>query len=733
MYPSLSTHFKDSTHHITRFFTSQYMYSGVRIALAIVIPSLILAYFGILKEYFIFPLGTSFVGLTDMAGPYHRRRNTLILAAVLFAFIAFITSVLQGYPILILLEIIFFGIFLSMIGVYGMRLASVGGLGLVVMAIFIDGELASGGVLKSTFTLFLGGAWYVVVFMSVSRLQPYKLAQQMVGENYLQLAKYLRIKAKYYNDSYDISTLQSETISKQIVIKNLQEETREVVYMTRKIVNESTTTSRILMLMFLNAIDFYEKLITSDHDYTSLHQTFKHDTILKEIENYLIFMADELEQIGTSIQSGFDLVPKKDLLKEYEKLHNYFEQIQMKFATETPHQPLAPLQKVRFILERIKDATSDILIIEKFKNQDIKSAKSLSTGLDYTRFVAHSEKLNHKVLLANFSLQSFHFRFAIRITLALLIGYSVTLISLFQIGRPYWILITIVAIMRPAFSTTKGRNLLRIYGTIAGAIVSYIIIITIHSPMVLLFILLFSMILCFSFLKDNYSWAVFFMTIYIFIAFNFIHTGGVNTLFYDRILDTLIAGIIVFMVSYTVLPVWEHTMTTKLIQKTIEANSAYYSIVMQRLQYLTVDDEQYRLKRKEAIISLANLSDNFQRMLSDPKKEQKRMEFTHQMVNTAHLITAYTASLSQYSWSESVQRDATIKHYHQAITRDFTAMSSSFGSCSSSLEVSGYSMRKPNDPTSIAPPSLQHIYDVLFLLHEVVSEQKRLVQRNTDS
>ena len=54
---------------LKKFVTSQYVYSGVRIALAIVIPSLILAYFGLLKEYFLFPLASSFVGLTDQPEP----------------------------------------------------------------------------------------------------------------------------------------------------------------------------------------------------------------------------------------------------------------------------------------------------------------------------------------------------------------------------------------------------------------------------------------------------------------------------------------------------------------------------------------------------------------------------------------------------------------------------------------------------------------------------------------
>lgn len=729
MNSSFSVRFKDSTTRMTKFFTSQYLYAGVRIALAIVIPSLILAYFGLLKEYFIFPLGTSFVGLTDMAGPYCRRRNTLILACVLFTFIALVGSLFQGYPFLIFLEIIFFGIFLSIIGVYGMRLAAVGGLGLVVMAIFIDGELASGGLVKTLITLFLGCFWYVIIFMSVSRLQPYKLAQQMIGENYLQLAEYSRIKAKYYHQKSDINALHRAVISKQIVIKNLQEETREVVFMTRKIVNESTTTSRILMLMFLNSIDFYEKLITTDHDYVSLHQFFKHDNILKAIEKYLETMSDELEQIGVSIQSGFDLVQKRDLYREYQNLTSEFQRIEKKYEGSNDEDTTAAIQKIRFILERIKNATEDIITIQKFKNQDTKSAKSLSTGLDCTRFVAKTEQLNHRVLLANFSLKSFHFRYAIRMTLALLIGYAITLIPYFEIGRPYWILITIVAIMRPAFSTTKGRNILRIYGTMGGAIVSYIVLVTVNSPMVLLFILLFSMILCFSFLKDNYSWAVFFMTIYIFITFNFMQPGDVNTLFYDRIIDTLVAGVIVFLVSYLVLPVWEHKMSSVLIKKTANANEAYFNIVMKKLKYNEVDEQEYRLKRKEAIISLANLSDNFQRMLSDPKKEQKKMEYIHQFVNTSHLVTAYTASLSQYSWNQYFQNDKELNQLNHCISSDFQVISEMLTASSVGEQKSNLSPEILSPESTASDTDLHHIYDVLFLLHEVVSEQKRLIQR----
>ena len=82
------------TKELQKFVTSQYIYSGTRIALAIVIPSIILAYFGILKEFFLFPLGTSFVGLADMAGPFIRRRYAMLLSIVSFFAVAVIASVL---------------------------------------------------------------------------------------------------------------------------------------------------------------------------------------------------------------------------------------------------------------------------------------------------------------------------------------------------------------------------------------------------------------------------------------------------------------------------------------------------------------------------------------------------------------------------------------------------------------------------------------------------------------
>lgn len=743
---------------LKKFVTSQYVYSAIRITLATVLPCLVLAHFGILKEYFLFPLGTSFVALTDQPGPFIRRRNALTFAIFCFVFVATVASLVMNFKILVFAEIIIFGMFFSLIGVYGQRLAAVGSLSLVVLAIFIDGHLTGTNIFKSLLIFASGCTWFLLIFLVVTTIQPYKLASQMIGENYLQLAEFLKIKANYYQKNPDFDKLTTQVIAKQIGIKNLQEETRETVFKTRTIVNESTTTSRLLMLMFLNSMDLHEKLMTSESDYQKLQQIFDDTTILVDIHDYLNLLAEEITNIGIALQVGTRAKPLFNLDSELNNLnHNYFDLRNKKISPEN----FENFMVLRQILMRINEITKEIDEIYKVFSQNVKLAKSLSTGLDLKKFMPNEEKLNFRVLRNNISLSSSHFRHALRITIALLLGYLFSLFQFLGIGHTYWILITIVAILKPAYSITKQRNLLRLYGTVAGAVIAYGILHFIHINEVLFTILLLSMIMCFSFLKGKYFWAVLFMTIYIFLSFNFLNPGKVNIIFKDRIVDTIIAAIITSLVAYIVLPVWEHTQNLDLMKKSSEANLSYFQSVISKFLEENHDLEDYKVKRKNAIISLANLSDNFQRMISDPKNQQKKLEVVHQFVATSHLITAYTASLSQYvkddekypeidaeSWSRKIEAEiqkVSILLHGDTITEELKKESRIEPEDSSLedlilkrktelIENEAYDVRDPNKISHLT--ELKNIHDVLELIFDVAKEQRKVIEKyrnETDS
>lgn len=736
---------------LKKFVTSQYVYSAIRITLATVLPCLVLAHFGILKEYFLFPLGTSFVALTDQPGPFIRRRNALTFAIISFVFVALIASLVMNIKILVFAEIIVFGMFFSLIGVYGQRLAAVGSLSLVVLAIFIDGHLTGANIFKSLLIFASGCIWFLLIFLIVTTIQPYKLASQMIGENYLQLAEFLKIKANYYQKNPDFDRLTTQVIAKQIEIKNLQEETRETVFKTRTIVNESTTTSRLLMLMFLNSMDLHEKLMTSESDYQKLQQSFEDTTILVKIHDYLNLLSEEITNIGISLQIGTRAKPIAILEEELKHLNNdYFELRNRRISPEN----FENFMVLRQILMRINEITKEISEIYKVFSQNVKLAKSLSTGLDLRKFMPNEEKLNFKVLKNNISFSSSHFRHALRITIALLIGYLFSLFQFLGIGHTYWILITIVAILKPAYSITKKRNLLRLYGTIAGAVIAYAILHYIQINELLFTILLLSMIMCFSFLKGKYFWAVLFMTIYVFLSFNFLSPGNVNIIFRDRIVDTIVAAVITSLVAYVVLPVWEHTQNLDLMKKSADCNLIYFQSVISKFLEEDFDIEDYKVKRKNAIISLANLSDNFQRMISEPKNQQKKLEVVHQFVATSHLITAYTASLSQYvkddekypeidaeGWSRKIEAEMqkvcrllngdkiteTLNMESRIEPEDSSLDDLILKRKTELIENETYDLRDPEKISHLT--ELKNIHDILELIYDVAKEQRKVIEK----
>lgn len=654
---------------LKKFITSQYIYSGIRIALAVVVPCIILAKLGLLKEYFLFPLGTIFLALTDSTGPFHRRRNALIFAIFNFFIVSVIAGLLKDFPPLIFLEILIFGMFFTMLGVYGQRLAAVGSLVLVVFAIFIDGAPGNHSALYNALIFTLGAAWFFVVFLLISILKPYQLAQQMIGEHFIELGNYLKLKSKFYEKNPQYEDLYQQLFALQVRIKEHQEATREVVFKTREIVKESTSTSRLLMQLFLNSLDLYEILLTSTNDYKKLQTAFGNDEILEKIHLYLSQISDELIKTGISIQAGNKAESSINISEKLHQLHeDYFKLRNQKLNAES----LENFMILRQILYRISSISDEIKKIHLLQSQDLKLAKSLSTGLDLEKFVTKDEKLNLKILSQNFSLKSNHFRHAIRITLALLIGYTVSKLPFLHIQKTFWILITILAIMRPAYSITKHRNILRLYGTLGGAIVGIFIVHFITNPLVLFIIFLVCLVLTFSFLKDKYAWAVFFMTIYIFMMFDFMKPGNFNEIFIERLIDTVIAGIIVFLVSYLVLPIWEHQKNKTLMLNYIKANTQYFNNIIELLQEKNIPIQEYKIIRKNAVVTLANLSDNFQRMLSDPKNRQKNIEFIHQFVTTSHLFTAYAASLSQYAQKKTSYAEIDFENWKNKINAELS-------------------------------------------------------------
>src|SRR5688500_19741399 len=106
---------------IQKLTTSQYWYSGVRITTGVLIPLLIMVHEGWLSVGIPFLWGALFVSLTDTPGPIRHRRNGMLAGIILNTSVVVITGLLYDHEILLLIQVLLFSFFLSLLGIYGGR------------------------------------------------------------------------------------------------------------------------------------------------------------------------------------------------------------------------------------------------------------------------------------------------------------------------------------------------------------------------------------------------------------------------------------------------------------------------------------------------------------------------------------------------------------------------------------------------------------------------------------
>jgi uncharacterized membrane protein YccC len=408
-------------------------------------------------------------------------------------------------------------------------------------------------------------------------------------------------------------------------------------------ISESTTKGRILMSMFLDSIDLFERIMTSQQDYENMHKAFDNTGILKDLQDHLTVLSNELQEIGLAVQSGFPSKQDFDLDAMQEKSMKAF--IKLREEKLNPD-TIENFIMLRHILYSLQDITERIKKLHLSTTYDKRISRDYTPRVDLDKFVTHQE-IDPQLLVDNLTFKSSHFRHAVRVTIALLIGYIIS--SILPLGHGYWILLTIVTIIKPAYSITRQRNIQRLGGTILGAVIGFVTLYLTNNTTFLFLLMIVAMVISYTFLRTNYFVGTIGITIYVLLSFHFINPSGSSNLLIDRIADTLIGSLIAYLVSVFVLPVWEHKQIDKFIVEALQANRKYFDAVASTFTGESSTITNYKLNRKDAFVALANLSDIFQRMLSEPKTKQKKIEHYHQFVATNHTLTSYIASLSYYA------------------------------------------------------------------------------------
>lgn len=628
------------------FINSQHLYEGVRVSAGILIPALLMSYFGLLHTGILLSLGAMCVSVTDSPGPILHRRNGMVacIAAV------FTVSIISGFaafsPVIMGVVLFILCFFFSMLAVYGTRAGAVGLAALLIMVLNLDQHLQGWNVVINALYIASGGLWYMCLSVLMYNVRPYKLAQQALGDCIQSIAEYLRLRADFYKKNVDYNITYRRLLEQQALVQEKQNMLSELLFKTRDIVKESTSTGRILVMIYMDIADMFERIMTSYQDYQTLHEYFDQVNILDAFSSMAQALANEIEEIGIAVKSGTPSA-SSSTIRLSKKIIETRQKLDALRETYLTNDNLAGFMSLRRILENIEDIADRVKTLQQYTTYDRSLTKKAIHTVDYEKYISHQE-ITPELFVGNLTMKSDNFRHALRLSIAMVVGYLVSLF--YPLGHGYWILLTIVVILKPAYSLTKSRNKDRLLGTVLGVIIGVLVLYVVQDKTVLLVIMILLMISSYIFLRKDYLTSVILMTPYVIIFFNLLNPNNFRAVLTDRLADTLIGSIIALPASLFLFPAWEREKIKPLILKMLEDSIHYFNAIACSFskEKDTLDAEKH-LARKDALVALANLSSAFNRMIAEPKRKQKGIEDIHHFVVLSHMLTSHIATLSLFS------------------------------------------------------------------------------------
>ncbi|MFT5847835.1 MAG: putative membrane protein YccC [Psychroserpens sp.] len=633
---------KNILKQIELFLKSSNFDRGIRLGFGIVVPFGILYLLGYFEYAPAFVVGTFLNAPGDIPGSIKRKVNAILISIGLTMLITLI--ILFSKPILPLLLVVLAitSFMVSLISVYGFRasLVSFSGLLAMVLAFAIQKENPQ-DILIQVGLMGIGGLWYLVVSFIFQKLAPKKDQDQLLSDTLLLIGKYLKLRAKLLTNISKRDQLLKQTFVLQNQINDKHETLREILFSERKRSGRSRYEEKQL-LIFLSSIKIFELIEATHLDYKLIDDIFGEcKEFLKASKRLNKTMGNHLIRLSELLIQN-DKIPKSDnllnkLSKANDSITNYIDIVKLPEAREGA-----------LLLKNLHDYQEELLQEIKAIRQamaNVKDASKISLKRqDSSQFLTLQEyRLN--VLIQNFSFSSKLFRHALRFTIAIVFAYLLG--TLFDIQNTYWILLTIVVIMRPSYGLTKERSKDRIIGTLIGATFAIGIVLITQNTLVYAVLAFVSLILAFSLLQQNYKSAAALVTISIIFLYSFINPDAFEVIQY-RVIDTIIGSVIAIIANYVIFPTWEADNLKQVILNALKMNRKYLIATQQLYQDTSKHKLSYNVSRKEAFLALSNLNAAFQRLTQDPKSKQKEFELIYEIVTLNQTMISAIASIGNF-------------------------------------------------------------------------------------
>jgi uncharacterized membrane protein YccC len=556
---------------IRKFIYSQYFFGGLRIALGVSIPAvLMLIVFHNRELGFTIATGALGACVVDMPGPLKYKHNEMLACSAIGFLSALATGIATANPLALWLTVVPLTFVLSLIVVYGNRWPQISFATLFMMVVTLEEHFTPMQALINASWILLGGLWYTYWATLVSHLLVYRIEQQALAQSIFTCAEYLYARADFYDGDADLDECYRKLIEKQIAAVEQQEAARDIVLRNLPKVKSGKLDARRARLfnMFINVVDLHEFFVGAHTDYPLVRKVFAGSDVLIFYRDLMRKASADLEEIGLAVLQN-NAAPKQISMKAELRAIEY--ELELMRKRGLPDENPEAYAAAAAVFRRLWSATR---LIDKMRRRtrDDASPTETEVQIDHalSRFIS-SRRVPFRQIFSNLTMASPSFRHALRVTIAVGIGFWVG--RLLPLTNAYWIVMTTVIILKPGYSLTKQRNTQRIIGTAIGCALTISLILLVKEPHILLIVMFASMVMSYSLLLFNYAASVVFTSSYVLLMFHLLAPGSMRIIG-ERAIDTVVGCAIAIAASH-LFPYWEYRLMGKLVKDLLGATRNY--------------------------------------------------------------------------------------------------------------------------------------------------------------
>ncbi|MEC5165993.1 putative membrane protein (TIGR01666 family) [Flavobacterium sp. PL11] len=626
---------------INKFIDSIYFTNALKVTVAAVIPVVLFSLLGEFRIGFTIALGAFFTYPSDIPSSLKHKINGVLFTAFLVSFINLVINIIYPYnwifyPFLALLIFI-----LSMISVYGHRATMTSFSGLISISLAFSNINEGWAMIEHAGLILAGGLFYLLISLIFYYVRPNRYIEMQIGDCIKLTAKYLKLRGDLWTGNADRNSIVKKQLHLQVELNTIHENIREVLIRS-SITTGSSNQNRKMLLVFISLVEILELALSTAFDHRKLHQKLDdHPKVLLTYQNLAYNLAANLKQLSKSVKNRKIYHSKYNLLNDITILKHAITEYEYEVDKNTASESVLMLTTM---LQYAEKQVEKIKIIGRAVTQTSLSEDLKGKDKDLEKFLApHYYPLS--TLTQNFSFSSAIFRHSLRLTITLLFGLIIGVFLPFQ--NIYWILLTIIVILRPSYGLTKERSFQRMIGTVIGGLIAFGILYFMYDNRVISVLAILCMLLGFSFTQINYKISATFITMYVVFIYGIL-TPNITDLVQYRILDTLVGAILAFLANHFLFPTWEFLNAPSHLKKSITANQEYLKEIALFYNKKGTIPTSYRLARKNAFIEIGNLMASFQRMSQEPKSKQTQLPQVYKLVELNHSLLSSLASLGTY-------------------------------------------------------------------------------------